>query len=116
MINTVRTPGSNYYKLSTYIRTALRKLSIPTLDLSYGKDQLFYHKKMCKIPLYNFVNSQGMTDEYQGSGWNTLLTNEKPFLVHVCPPGDSFTQAVRELSITMDLATAGILYDQSVGE
>nr|BBH62853.1 ionotropic receptor [Tropilaelaps mercedesae] len=91
VINTVRTPGSNYYKLTKAIKETLKNLAMPTLDLSYGS-----------------------TDEYQLSGWNKNTENERSYLIHVTPPGDSYTQAVRELSIRMDLATAGILYDKSV--
>ncbi|XP_003743738.1 ionotropic receptor 25a [Galendromus occidentalis] len=91
VINTVRTPGSNYYKLTMTIKEVLKNLGMPTLDLSYG-----------------------ISDEYSMSGWSTKKGDQGNYLIHVTPPGDSYTQAVRELSLKMDLATAGILYDKTV--
>lgn len=37
VINTVRTPGSNYYKLTMNIKEVLKSIAMPTLDLSYGE-------------------------------------------------------------------------------
>lgn len=36
VINTIRTPGSNYYKLTEAIKRTLRNPAMPTIDLSYG--------------------------------------------------------------------------------
>lgn len=58
----------------------------------------------------------GISDEYSMSGWSNKKGEQNNYLIHVTPPGDSYTQAVRELSIKMDLATAGILYDKTVRE
>lgn len=63
-----------------------------------------------------YFECSGTSDEYSMSGWNEKKGDQNNFLIHVTPPADSYTQAVRELSIKMDLATAGILYDKTVCE
>ncbi|CAN7937960.1 unnamed protein product, partial [Ixodes hexagonus] len=91
MIDAVRTPGSSIDKLSTAVRETARKMLLPTLSLTYG-----WH------------------NDYALSGWNKLKPLEQEMLVHVTPPGDAYTQVIRSLCHSMELGTAGILYDKSV--
>ncbi|XP_064468502.1 ionotropic receptor 25a-like [Ornithodoros turicata] len=91
LLDAVREPGSTISRLSTVVREMARKMGIPTLSLTYG-----WH------------------NDYELSGWNGLRLHEKEYLVHVTPPGDMYTQVIRDLCVHMDLNTAGILYDETV--
>ncbi|XP_050050480.3 ionotropic receptor 25a [Dermacentor andersoni] len=91
LIDAVRTPGSTVDKLSTAVRDTARRMGLPTLSLTYG-----------------------VHNDYTLSGWDRLTALEREFLVHVTPPGDIYTQVIRDLCKKMDLSTAGIIYDSSV--
>ncbi|KAH7980061.1 hypothetical protein HPB49_012927 [Dermacentor silvarum] len=90
LIDAVRTPGSTVDKLSTAVRDTARRMGLPTLSLTYG-----------------------VHNDYTLSGWDRLTALEREFLVHVTPPGDIYTQVIRDLCKKMDLSTAGIIYDSS---
>lgn len=91
MIDAVRAPGSSTEKLSTSVRETARKMGLPALTLTYG-----------------------VHNDYQMSGWHRLSPLERQFLVHITPPGDLYTQLIRDLCSDMDLGTAGIIYDKTV--
>lgn len=91
LIDAVRTPGSTEEKLSTMVRRTARQMGLPTVSLTYG-----------------------VHNDYTLSGWDQLSPLERDFLVHITPPGDLYTQVIRDLCKNMDLATAGIIYDNSV--
>ncbi|KAH9363106.1 hypothetical protein HPB48_014112 [Haemaphysalis longicornis] len=93
LIDAVRTPGSTEEKLSTMVRRTARQMGLPTVSLTYG-----------------------VHNDYTLSGWDQLSPLERDFLVHITPPGDLYTQVIRDLCKNMDLATAGIIYDNSVSE
>ncbi|KAL1473552.1 hypothetical protein MTO96_021921 [Rhipicephalus appendiculatus] len=90
LIDAVRTPGTAH-KLSTAVRYSARRLALPTLSLTYGAH-----------------------NDYTLSGWDRLTTPEEQYLIHITPPGEIYTQVIRDLCDKMDLATAGIIYDRSV--
>ncbi|KAK8785076.1 hypothetical protein V5799_008559, partial [Amblyomma americanum] len=91
LIDAVRTPGSTVDKLSTAVRDTARRMGLPTLSLTYG-----------------------VHNDYTLSGWDRLTALEREYLVHITPPGDIYTQVIRDLCKEMDLNTAGIIYDSSV--
>ncbi|XP_075534982.1 ionotropic receptor 25a-like [Dermacentor variabilis] len=91
LIDAVRAPGSTVDKLSTAVRETARRMGLPTLSLTYGAH-----------------------NDYPLSGWDRLTALEREFLVHVTPPGEIYTQAIRDLCKKMDLSAAGIIYDSSV--
>ncbi|KAL3196889.1 hypothetical protein MRX96_014977 [Rhipicephalus microplus] len=68
LIDAVRTPGTAH-KLSTAVRYSARLLGLPTLSLTYGAH-----------------------DDYTLSGWDRLNETEEQFLIHVTPPGETYTQ------------------------
>ncbi|KAH6941510.1 hypothetical protein HPB50_019167 [Hyalomma asiaticum] len=78
-IDAVRIPGSTVHKLSTTVRDTARRMGLPTLSLTYS--------------VYN---------DYTLSGWDHLTLLEREYLIHVTPPGESYTQVIRDLCEKMD--------------